>query len=984
MSKLPKSFAESDEIYAIYHVQGEVPAGFSQIADPDMRKVFDDPNIPNYQNVLGDFPDTGGQTAHVFELLFHTAGLGTPSIMFAMSKDTNSKKPRVIKHTDDAYVVYLPHTVFAEAGIGPELFEKDGMVIKETLMANRQVFDIMARESINFMRKNIKGFDNKKITLNGHYIDGGQAALQADKQLKTDPNYKGDAISVWTAHTLGMTKLNSLLKKHLKEMDDTLNYIDNDALTNHPLFQRERDVIKAIESGALPETVAKMIGTHLESYNTDFEEVGNLYIKTLKENTTPDIEARYAAFKTECKKSEVLPDWNKFLELVKEDFVHKTVKQSGLFGLNKKYSFKDRLELESTLQTSQFNGLLGVSNEVVEKLKGWNPEELPIELVYNGIDTTLFSPDAIKCEPDFLAEQAKKLLDNAWGYGDEKRKVDIEALKESKVFVAVSRLDERKGNTLAISAFVEYLKNNPDEKAILTFAAGDLREGSTKSDYFYKLDDQVRDLDKQYPELNLKDKIKMVPLNPTEARILYGLPNAVGLSPSYNEPWGLVGVEQMASGIPVVGSDLYASVSHFSKIFGDNQSVLTFQSPSNSGVDMTESTQQLAAQMEEVSKNYDLYKERAYTNGWKAKELSEWRAMALSYTQYKDNLSARSQIIAQGEVPDGTLVFQDIDGCITPSIDLKDREKHPAMDALKLQIQELQKAQGISVLSTGRPLHMVESDPLLEGYPADYAVTSGGVEIAQKVEGKWVPYQEYVDYLLEPEAGKTAFSRENVDTLIIDGNSEESLTFTAQPAEKVAGERLGYYVEDDPSLPNEAMKDKIAKRVHELIGEEIDFQVVPSKDPHLKAKNGNSLWNVDVMPSKASKLGAADWLISNLKDKHPELANAVVWGDSGNDKPAMNPEMYKKHGLNSAFIAPANANPALVDHIHKYGDRDVPVAIFPKDSMTSEKGGAGGLFSGLTEVLPQLLEKQIGKPKTDVTNIKGNQISGPEQEQKLG
>lgn len=985
MSKLPKSFEEVDEIYAIYHVQGEVPAGFSQLADEDMRKVFDDPNIPNYQKVLGDYIDTGGQTAVVFEMLFHIAGLGTPSIMFAMSKDVNSTEPKVEKHTEDAYVVYLPHTIFKEAGIDPSLFEKDGMVSKETLMAHREVFDVIGRESIQFLRDNISNFDSKKIALDGHYIDGGQSALRAYNQLRKDPKYDGENVSIWTAHTLGLTKLHSLLKKHLGELEDTLSYIGSDELTNHPLFNRERNIIKRIDEGALPEEIAKLIGEHSKNYDTELEEVGNLYLSALRTAPTPDIKGRYESFKESHGKETPIPSLDKFLELVKDDFLKNTVLLSGLKGLNEKYSFKDRLELESSNQVQQFDGVHAVSQEVTDKVNRWNEGKVPVEFILNGIDTTLFNPDAIKCDEDFLAQQAKKLLDTAWNYGDKPKTVNVEDLKDTKTFISVSRLDERKGNPLTIDAFVKFLNDNPNEKAMLVISAGELREGKEITDKFYTLENKILDLADQYPELKLKEKIKILPLNNPEARILYGLPNAVGLSPSYNEPWGMVGVEQMASGIPVIGSDMYASVAHFSKLCEENQSILTFQSPSNPGVDNKTSTLQYAALMTDVSKNYDKYKDRAYNNGHIIKDLSDWKTKASKAIDYRNNLIARQKVLSSNEVPEGTLVFQDIDGCITPSIDLENRKQHPSLDALKLQLEQLKNAKGISVLSTGRPLHMVKSDPLLEGYPADYAVTSSGVEIAKKVEGEWVPYEEYVDYLLNPAEGKTAFSRSDVDSLIIGGNgAENSITFTAQPAEKVAGERLGYYVEDDASLSNERMKEKISKRVHELIGNEIDFQVVPSKDPHLKAKSGNALWNVDIMPSKASKLGAAQWLIDNLKDKHPELKNAIVWGDSGNDKPAMTPEMYKARELEPAFITPANANPALVAHVHKYGDRGIVTATFPEDDIYSEHGGAGGLFEGLGQVLPQLLEKQIGKPPTDVPEVNGDQIGGPEQERKIG
>jgi HAD superfamily hydrolase (TIGR01484 family) len=312
------------------------------------------------------------------------------------------------------------------------------------------------------------------------------------------------------------------------------------------------------------------------------------------------------------------------------------------------------------------------------------------------------------------------------------------------------------------------------------------------------------------------------------------------------------------------------------------------------------------------------------------------------------------------------IVLQDVDGCLTPNIDAANRAFHPAMASLQEKMQEIRAAGGLSVLSTGRPLPMVTSDPLLKDYVADYAITSAGVEIAKLENGVYVPFNEYEAYLLTPPEGKTPFDKNAFDAAI-KARNDSLINVTDQSAEKVSGQRLGYYVENDPTKTPEEMRDAIIQRVKDAVGEKADCLVIPSLDPH------HGKWNVDIMPSKASKLGAAKWLISHVKNEHP-LEAAIVWGDSGNDVPAMQAAMYRELGLAPAFIAPGNAAPDVVEHLRSISklDQTVPVHFYDERvAMDDKNGGPGGLLDGLNAVLP-LLER--AKPPVSIDAPQGKRV----------
>lgn len=974
INHLPDSFAKSPNLLTIFHVQGAVSPGFFQMEDPKLRAIFGDPNMPMYLGDLGKGIDTGGQTMHVFEKLFYAAKSGVPSVMFTISHDKTSTSPVIQKHTDNAYVVYLPYSLIKEAGIPEDRNVIDPVtgaitVPKEVLMANRHVFDHIAKAAVHFMRYQVPGFDQKNVILSGHYIDGGQSVLSTQNILRTDVapdvagvetrQFTGKSISMYNPHTLGIDKMRSLLGNHLGQVTTYLERFHDlgekyNAVANHPLLVAERAIVKAVDDGCTPDIAARMIGEHLQGYDAKLA----------------SFKAAYAELVSGFRQG-VAADGKGVIAVSPDDFCANTIRDSGLYGLNQQFSFKDRLELESPDQLTQFDGLAGVSEDMLAKVERWTQGSVPRMFARNGIDTTVFSPDLAGDPPQkTIVSEAKGIIDQAHNFSGHERKLDENLLKNGTVFVAVSRPDERKGSEVAIEAFAKFLETNPN--GVLLFGAHK-PEGGKKSPYFQKLEALVETLDKSHPGLGLKDKVCFLPaLKSYQSRLLYGLSHAVGLSPSDNEPWGIVGVEQIGSGIPVIGTDKYASISHFAGLAPkDRPSILQF--PSRVNVGNEASVTAFAARMSEVAGDYERYKQNALLNSSLVKAHSSWESMTDTYLHFARDIGARRTVVKAGDIPIKAALFQDVDDCIVPNINHKGREAYPESTALRQQVSEVQKAKGVSILTTGRPMAMLESDPLMDGYPVDYAITSAGVELYEKQGNRFEPIKAYEEFLLTPPEGKTRFDVGTIRSKL--GKlAGDKVLLTPQPTQNVSGQRLGYYVDAANIGHDDGARALIRHVVKRALGEEMDYQVVPSFDAELNK------WNVDIMPSKASKRGAADWLLGHQLTGKVDAA--IVSGNSSDDLSMMDDALFAKHRLPCAFVAPANASDDIGAHLHKYQDRaDIPVSDFSQDtSKDAALHGAGGVLQGLLGVLPSLIE--LAKPPTAIDHSAGTEIGGHHVRQK--
>lgn len=1009
LEKFQNDFKGRKDLMASFHVQGMVSPGSSTIADPDLNALFKDINVPNYVKDLGKYPDTGGQTAHVFEQLFH-AGKSMPTVMFTMSHDKDSTEPVVKIHGKgnafNSYVVYLPYSLMKEAEIDAskdhQYTGKDGannrMVLKETMVANRKVFDVMAEHAVQFLHDNVEGFDNKNVILSGHYIDGGQTVLDVQERLKQE-GHKGSIVSMWNPHTLGIDKLQTLLNKHIDklktdfaERQDFFSWLDKDTFFNLPIIKEEKAILDAIGKGATPDQIAPMLREHLQDYAAKTEQLKNEYQKI----SAPYMEGPEVA----CPPSV-------------SEFMKKTVlAQNSLKALIDEYSLDKRLEMESPENITKFDGIAATSQEMEKKLNGWLHNERPIKFIRNGFLTGIFDPDSLEGSKDGITNQAKKIIDaEGWGWKTEsnvlqvsaprKDKTDAlpgiditaEALKDKKVFVSVARADDRKGFDIAVHAFAKYLENGHDGLMVFPCPAPkvqsvsleekELKPGEEREPdpYTHILMKVIEEEDKAHPDLHIKDKIKLLDsVTNLPARVLYGLPNAIGFVSSGNEPWGIVAEEIMASGIPIVASDLYAAAKHHADKQKDGgRSVLLYRSQGHEGQDVGQSINEFADQMAEAANNYKTYKGNAVKYAGQVVGAGSWERMGDSYLDFAKGLELNRHTVPAGELGINAIILEDIDGCLTPNIHEKDRQAHPALTAVKEQIKQIQGAGGVSVLATGRSVAGINADPLMDGFPADYAITSVGVQIAKKMGDHFEPMQEYEDYLLAPDdKSKQPFNKHEFDALLkhVEGDDIELLP-QKKSQDEIAGQRLGYFVSTQKVGSDDSAKARIRAFVKEKLGDDKDYQVLPSLDPHLNK------WNVDIMPSKAGKKGATDWLIERLKQEKP-LDSAIVWGDSGNDIPSMQPSTYLNHGLVPAFVAPANAMQDVRDHLLKLEQRDgFPVSVYTseEDRGNPKLHNAGGIFSGLQAVLPklkELVQAKVAVPSTRPEALQGKQIGGPE------
>jgi glycosyltransferase involved in cell wall biosynthesis/hydroxymethylpyrimidine pyrophosphatase-like HAD family hydrolase len=946
------AFDTAQQFLAIYHLQGYVAAGFDKNETPGFEGQF----IPKYKAVLGnkDYKDTGGQSANVGEREYFAGVHGIPAIMFAMSKDRDSTEPMVVPHNrpengGNTFIVYLPFSLFKEAGIEDSEIEPNGLVAKEVTMKHREtLYPLIAQASVNFMKEHIPDFKHKNVALDANYIDAGQTVIHAQELLKNDSEYKGKDVSVWTPHTLGIDKCASLLEDFLKTMDAKLESLalpseSFSQLNAHPYLTNQRKILSAARQHDDSQEVAQKIA-HVMQYReenlTDFMQ--RLENAGVSAEATAEITA-YA-------------------------------KKNDVTARSEKFSFVDRLTMEGGANLEHFDAIMSVSAEAVPQLKKWTDNKIPVGFSRNGFDGNIYNPTIFSQNPNIseqdILDSAKQLLAEAHEFNGKKLDVSDEQLCGT-TFISVCRPDERKGSDLAIKAFAEWAKAHPDDMGSLVLVAHK-PEKDNPSDYQQTLLNLIDQLDKDDTSLHLKERIFLLPSQRADqTRTLYELPCAVGLAPSLNEPWGIVAVEQGGAGIPVIGSNKYASAVHMEHSMPeDRKSIVLF----NSGDE-----HDFAKQMGEVSQNYTKYNDAALANASAIHQEFPWEATA---TQYENLYKKLQTIIPPHEIGEKTIIFSDVDGCITQNIKDTERTQHEDYERLTWQIQNMQKAGGVSVIATGRSMAGILSDPLLENYPADFVISGVGTEIHERVGSGYVKMDSYETYLSTPPEGKEAFDKQQAETQLV-GLEIQGVVMTPQPTKKVS-QRLGYYVENKEGVT----KDAIIAAVQEALGNAMDVQVVPSLDPH------HSNWNVDVMSSKANKKGAADFLIEELKQRGKNFGTAMAWGDSGNDIPMFDPALYTSHGITSvALIAPSNATQEVRDHFAgvQTSDQiktylaDAPKAVNdddpawirePAQRQAFHAGGTGDILNGMQEALQALAPRKQavkGTPdSTEVTNVSLN------------
>jgi D-inositol-3-phosphate glycosyltransferase len=121
-------------------------------------------------------------------------------------------------------------------------------------------------------------------------------------------------------------------------------------------------------------------------------------------------------------------------------------------------------------------------------------------------------------------------------------------LGTEKVLLYVGRLERNKGLHVLLEAFAQLRQKMPQERLLLWVIGGDLRQQGDSGDAY------ARSLQKQVCSFRLADAVHFLgPVGQEKLPLYYGAAS-VCVVPSYYESFGLVAVEAMACGCPVVVS----------------------------------------------------------------------------------------------------------------------------------------------------------------------------------------------------------------------------------------------------------------------------------------------------------------------------------------------------------------------------------------------------------------------------------------------
>ncbi len=186
--------------------------------------------------------------------------------------------------------------------------------------------------------------------------------------------------------------------------------------------------------------------------------------------------------------------------------------------------FKKRLIAEKKIaqKANKIIATSPVEKKIIENI--FKVKKSKVDVITIGVDTEIFKP--------VKKEKARKIL---------------KLKNNKKIILYVGRIEWRKGIGTLIYAFREIVKHFP--------ASGLYIVGGGKSKSAKKLDNAERERLKNIAEeLNIADKVLF--LGPKKQKYLYKYYSAsdVCVVPSYYEPFGIVPLEAMACGTPVVAS----------------------------------------------------------------------------------------------------------------------------------------------------------------------------------------------------------------------------------------------------------------------------------------------------------------------------------------------------------------------------------------------------------------------------------------------
>ena len=223
----------------------------------------------------------------------------------------------------------------------------------------------------------------------------------------------------------------------------------------------------------------------------------------------------------------------KIAKIIKKPLIHiyhsigqirfESLKNYKLQEINNEF-FKQRTisEKEIAQKANRIITTSPVEKEIIKNL--FKIKEEKIKTITIGVDTKIFRP--------IKTERARKL---------------VRMENKGKIILYVGRIEWRKGIGTLLYAFREVIKNNPNAKLYIV--------GGGKSKSVRKLEKaECERLKKISQELGIEKKINF--LGPKKQDELYKYYSAadVCVVPSYYEPFGIVPLESMACGTPVIAS----------------------------------------------------------------------------------------------------------------------------------------------------------------------------------------------------------------------------------------------------------------------------------------------------------------------------------------------------------------------------------------------------------------------------------------------
>ncbi len=327
------------------------------------------------------------------------------------------------------------------------------------------------------------------------------------------------------------------------------------------------------------------------------------------------------------------------------EYIKAGIKENNLEALAEKYSFVERLTIEANDNVAKIDAIMAVDHGMEEKLLRWlQYDDTKVGFALNGYNANVYNPKVLE---DKSAEDIRglvqKLLEEKPPYQtcDEPITISDESLSGTN-FITACRPESRKNSDGAIKAFVKWAEaeENKNDKGNLILI-GHAPENATPSSDQQNIIAQIQEIAETSPEI--ANRILLLPsMRSDEIRTILQLEQAVGLAASAQEPWGIGAMEDMASAVPLVTSDLYASAvhvgEHFAKASEAKNSIVLFQSPSREGATPESSTDSFVAAMNEISNNYKIYKGRASLLAPDIAKEFKWEAMVDTYTELENRI----------------------------------------------------------------------------------------------------------------------------------------------------------------------------------------------------------------------------------------------------------------------------------------------------------------------------------------------------------